>query len=622
VRERRAAAVLGAWGAAGVLLGLAGGAFLLVRNTGAALTWEGPFVLVGTCVLLGASAFLSAGLLATQLARLFPPSTRRPDVAIAVAGLLAGGMIGFSTAREMDLSRALRMAMALAAGIAGAALALGLARSAAGGRLARIALGLGAVSLLGLGGALASLVSEEGVYGEAADPRDFVPRFEPLAQVPERTPVSERVIVLGLDGATWDRIEPGIERGRLPNFARLRREGASGPLASLKPTLSAPLWTTVATGKPREVHGIRRHYLLQGRFSGTGNLDFPTWLDLVEDALLGARLLRNIPVTSSLRRCKAIWNIVSEAGGRVGVLGWWASWPAEPVEGFVVSDLASSARIRELVDRGDRFQNVSLEAETITYPADLLRQIEPLERSPASVTREELARFVAVEDGVWEEFRREEPFDWKRPLTVFRATYLKDIFFADVAQELDERGRPDLLLAYLKGIDVFGHIFWKFSDPRALEEGRDPREVERYRDVVDRAYEWTDGLLGRFLERLRPGETLVVLSDHGWETEGPGEYGHERAPAGILAMIGGPVRVGARIEGAGLYDVAPTLLHLLGLPKGEDMPGRVLVDVLDAPSPVRTIPTWETRRIGRYGAIASSEAEAQERALRALGYLK
>ena len=65
-----------------------------------------------------------------------------------------------------------------------------------------------------------------------------------------------KVLLIGLDGAEWDRIDPLIAQGELPNLARLKRDGVHGPLESFEPILSPIIWTSIATGKTPEKHGI------------------------------------------------------------------------------------------------------------------------------------------------------------------------------------------------------------------------------------------------------------------------------------------------------------------------------------------------------------------------------
>src|SRR5262245_1821667 len=87
-----------------------------------------------------------------------------------------------------------------------------------------------------------------------------------------------RILLVGVDSADWEMIRPMAERGELPHFAKLLEEGASAPARTLEPPLSPLVWTSIATGKNPDEHGI---------------LDFVT-----RDPATG----RMIPVTSTLRR--------------------------------------------------------------------------------------------------------------------------------------------------------------------------------------------------------------------------------------------------------------------------------------------------------------------------------
>ena len=113
------------------------------------------------------------------------------------------------------------------------------------------------------------------------------------------------MIVLGLDGVDPEVVDLLMSEGKLPNFARLRQGGAYGRLESSKPLLSPIIWTTIATGKTPLEHGIG-HFVAVNEKTGA-----------------------QLPVTSQMRRVKALWNILSGAGREVAVVGWWATWPAE-----------------------------------------------------------------------------------------------------------------------------------------------------------------------------------------------------------------------------------------------------------------------------------------------------
>jgi len=95
------------------------------------------------------------------------------------------------------------------------------------------------------------------------------------------------------------------------------QEGSCGILRSEVPRRSPAIWTTIVTGKNRREHGID---------------DFIVHL--------GEGAEGSVPVTSNIRRVKALWNILTENGVSVGVVNWWATWPAEEVDGFIISDRA------------------------------------------------------------------------------------------------------------------------------------------------------------------------------------------------------------------------------------------------------------------------------------------
>jgi len=122
-----------------------------------------------------------------------------------------------------------------------------------------------------------------------------------------------RVLLIGVDGADMRIVDRLIGEGKLPTFARLKREGAWGPLRSVEPLLSPLVWTSIATGRRPQDHGI---------------------LDFVEIARDG----QPTPITSTRRLVPALWNLASTYGRTSGFIGWYASFPAEEVKGFVVSD--------------------------------------------------------------------------------------------------------------------------------------------------------------------------------------------------------------------------------------------------------------------------------------------
>ena len=135
-----------------------------------------------------------------------------------------------------------------------------------------------------------------------------------LAGCSDGTSHPPRVAVIGWDGATWNVIDPLLEQGRLPNLARLIERGSRGVMVAEEPLLSPALWTSLATGFTSVDHGISGFILPDPRGEG------------------------GVLASTFHRRRAPIWKIASDAGRSVGFIGWWTTWPAEHVRGYMVSD--------------------------------------------------------------------------------------------------------------------------------------------------------------------------------------------------------------------------------------------------------------------------------------------
>ncbi len=428
------------------------------------------------------------------------------------------------------------------------------------------------------------------------------------AQAPEVQPereVAAPVYLVGIDGASWRVLAPAMDAGRMPNLSRMLQQGAHGILHSMEPTASAILWTTIVTGRTPDAHGIR---------------------GFVVERPEG----RRVPVTSNLRRVRALWNIASEAGITVGFLGWWVSWPAEPVRGFIASDYTWP--LKKDAEGFATGTDPDLERPARTYPPELMQELEPFNLVESRMTAEELRALGLDAIPNMEGY-------------AVRDMMLKDISFGRMVPFLLERVRPSLFAVYFDGLDAFCHIFWPaYRDyMRARREGAselerlDPR-VRALGGALDRHLERLDAVLGELMARAGSRGVVIVISDHGYG-DNPGRRPvlrgydewirppHWHTLDGVVALAGAPVRAGVRLEGAGILDVAPTVLALLGLPVSEEMPGRVweeaLVPEFLEGHPVRRIPTYETGAApaSPEGAVPSPYDEAVLERLRALGYI-
>ncbi len=129
----------------------------------------------------------------------------------------------------------------------------------------------------------------------------------------------KKVLLIGWDAADWKVINPLMDEGLMPTLNGMVNDGVIANLATLDPPLSPILWTSIATGKLADKHGI---------------------LGFVEP---DPNNMSVRPVLSLSRKVKAIWNILSQQGIKTHVVGWWPSHPAEPINGVMVSNFYQRA---------------------------------------------------------------------------------------------------------------------------------------------------------------------------------------------------------------------------------------------------------------------------------------
>jgi len=414
------------------------------------------------------------------------------------------------------------------------------------------------------------------------------------------------LLVIGIDGATFDRILPLGEIGRLPNLWTLMERGAWGRLETLEPTVSPAIWTTVATGALPRTHGILG-------FEG-----------------VPGHTMTTLP-TSQMRKVRAFWNIFSEHGRSVGVTGWWVTWPAEPVRGYIVSDRAAYTRMEAAIgEDGPRAHEV--------HPEELAATVRSLVHLPDEITAEEVRRFVALTDEEVQGLVHAPSYRHGDFLPEFKYVHQSDRSTADIALRLIEERPTDVTAVAFYGVDTVSHLAWHYMEPAEFEDLEiDKDEIEKFGGLIDRYYEYVDRLVGELVAAVGPDANVIVFSDHGFGPSGrlPWSGGHGKitpgapiAPEGILVMAGPSIRSGVRLERPHVLDLTPTMLYLQGFPLAADMPGGVfresITEEFAVRVPLRQVPTYETgpreRPEGAPDAAPELDAATIER-LRALGYM-
>lgn len=365
--------------------------------------------------------------------------------------------------------------------------------------------------------------------------------------------LTKRVLLVGWDAADWRIIRPLMQSGHMPALSRLVEAGSHGNLATIHPPLSPMLWTSIATGKRPDRHGI--HGFLEPNPDGSG--------------------VR--PVSSTSRRCKALWNIAHQNDLRSLVVGWYASHPAEPVNGVVVSDRFFSDPKKPPIPGA-------------VSPAEITEPLASLRVD----TRELLATDMAAFIPRFNEIKPEE----SKPLNALANIISRCASVQSVATRLMLDNEWDLGAVFFDGLDHVGHWFMPYHPPH--RPGVPERAYELYKDVVTSTYRFFDMMLEALMAHAGQDTTLVLVSDHGFKSDSlrPAGGGWDNPvnwhrQLGIALASGPGIKPDEKFFGATVLDVTPTVLHLLGLPIGADMDGRPWLEATDPPVRAETVFSWD-----------------------------
>ncbi|UCE85359.1 MAG: alkaline phosphatase family protein, partial [Deltaproteobacteria bacterium] len=271
-----------------------------------------------------------------------------------------------------------------------------------------------------------------------------------------------RVLVLALDGATFDVIRPLAAAGRLPNLSAWMRQGSARPLASTVPPMTFPAWSSFMTGLAPGRHGI---------------FDF-------SEKVPGAYRIRFVNATD--RTGESLFATASRAGRTVLVLGMPATFPPEPVAGLLVCGF-------------DAPVSTGTDARSASDP-DLYAQI-------------------AARAGPWMRPDLDETAhadEWhERALAALLARVERKTAFArEALHALRANGTPpDLATVVFSESDTVGHHFWRDHDPRSPRH--EPGASTRRRGAVAAVYAALDAACGELRAAFGEDAPCLVVSDHG-----------------------------------------------------------------------------------------------------------
>lgn len=404
-----------------------------------------------------------------------------------------------------------------------------------------------------------------------------------------------KILLIGWDAADWDVIDQLMEQGKMPALKTLIEKGVRGKLSTFDPPVSPMLWTSIATGKYPEKHGI---------------------LGFVEPSPDGKGLR---PLLSTSRKVKAIWNILNQNEYKTNVIGWWPSHPAEPVNGAMVSNFYQMVTVTEK-------ENWKMDDGTV-YPPELAPVLEELRMHPSELTFAHILPFIPQFSMINQEN--------DKTAEVVAKLISHGSCIQNAATWLMDNREWDFTAVYFDMIDHFSHLGMRYRPP--YRESVSKEMFDKYNGLVDAAYMLQDMMLEAKLSMVDDDTLVMLISDHGFHSDHlrplyypkePAGPTFEHSPFGIIVISGPGIKKNERIYGASVMDITPTLLTYLGLPLGKDMDGKPLLQCFEGKIIPQYIESWEDVNEGytgmhsrdkRMDAWAENEAMKQ---LIELGYIE
>jgi predicted AlkP superfamily phosphohydrolase/phosphomutase len=264
-----------------------------------------------------------------------------------------------------------------------------------------------------------------------------------------------KVVIIGLDAATWTLIRPWIAEGGMPNLANLMRAGVAGSLQSVLPPITPPAWTSFMTGKNPGKHGVF-HFVETEREGYTMNY-----------------------ANGASRRSPTIWKLLNASGFSVGTMNIPFTYPPETLDGFQISGL-----------------------DTPTPNSPFVH--------PPSLKRELVNHFGKINHDV--RFLGFMSTDRRRAQVLAEMEKI-DRQWASVALYLLDHHPQDVMMFVFMSIDTVQHYFWQYMDRSHFLY--DPKAEPRFGNAVRQVYERLDAVTEQIIAKLPVDTTVLVVSDHG-----------------------------------------------------------------------------------------------------------
>jgi hypothetical protein len=313
----------------------------------------------------------------------------------------------------------------------------------------------------------------------------------------------------------------------------------------------------------------------------------------------------------------------------VAVVNWLVTYPPEKVNGIMVTDHALARELEGKKDIGEMFAKGA--GAVLNAPQDAENGV------PAVYPEEWSSHALAPAHASNVLVKIQSPFRADAPDYGFRLFEKNLQGFWDVDQrlasitlEIVQEKKPDVTMLLLQGIDRVSHFMFGCLQAPELDPPSfhiSPEQREGCRRALYDYYEFTDQLLGRLVAGFGDDDLVLVVSDHGFESEfseyRTGGHTSEAASYGVCFARGAGIPAGSKVEGMAVADLTPTVLDWYGLPLGLDMDGKPASFLASAAAHrPRPIATWDTHPVEREGEGKSGGEAKVKEDLQSLGYLQ
>ena len=377
--------------------------------------------------------------------------------------------------------------------------------------------------------------------------------------------MANRLLLVGWDAADWSILHPLIDAGEMPTLGRIVESGASGKLLGTQPLVPVAQWTTIATGKRpwqhRVCHPIER--------------------------ITGAN--QAVPVTAARRCSQALWEMLTQAGKRSLVVGWPATHGERTDNTVIVSDRYAEPTA------GPGVKPWPPAAPGTYWPEEVGVQLDGWRMSPADVRADIISLCVPE----WKKINQKRD----RRLGQLRVFLATDLSHMAAMMTLLSGGQWDFAAIRFPALGAISQLFLTYRLPRPAWVPE--AEFELYQNVIRGAGRMLDQLLSHLVQATGKDASVLVVSAHGVARHAvpPAKVGADgdeawKSPHGIFAACGPGWAGDSLVVGATALDVAPTVLAWFGLPIGDDMEGRVLLEGFVKAPEVTRVASWEPAQAG------------------------